>query len=92
VVGVCFEGDEPVLLQFVDVYPSPKFAKQISTLPQGEGGALDPRSVFLNCPFDDDFKSVFRAIVLTVVAGGFTPRCALERLDSSDTVSTRSPK
>ena len=42
------------------------------------------RSVFLNCPFDDDFKPVFRAIVFAAVACGFEPRCALERLDSSE--------
>ena len=42
------------------------------------------RSVFLNCPFDEDFKPVYRAIVFAIVACGFTPRCALERLDGGE--------
>jgi hypothetical protein len=42
------------------------------------------RSVFLNCPFDDEYRPLFRAIVFTVVACGFFPRCALERLDGGE--------
>jgi hypothetical protein len=42
------------------------------------------RSAFLNCPFDEDYQPVYRAIVFAIVACGFTPRCALERLDSSE--------
>lgn len=42
------------------------------------------RSVFLNCPFDDAFKPVYRAIVFAIVACGFTPRCALERIDGGE--------
>lgn len=36
------------------------------------------KSVFINCPFDDAFEPLFHAIVLTVAARGFTPRCARE--------------
>ena len=39
-------------------------------------------SVFINCPFDDEYWPIFEALVFTVVACGFTPRCALEELDS----------
>lgn len=39
-------------------------------------------SVFINCPFDDQYWPIFEAVVFTVVACGFTPRCALEELDS----------
>lgn len=35
-------------------------------------------SVFINCPFDDAFRPMFDALVLAVVACGFTPRSALE--------------
>ncbi|HWE06029.1 MAG TPA: hypothetical protein VG274_04925, partial [Rhizomicrobium sp.] len=42
------------------------------------------RSVFLNCPFDDEFKELYRAIVFAIVASGYTPRCALERLDGGE--------
>ena len=42
------------------------------------------RSVFVNCPFDDAFQPVFRAIIFAVVACDFTPRCALEGLDSAE--------
>jgi hypothetical protein len=39
-------------------------------------------SVFINCPFDDEYWPTFEAVVFTVAACGFTPRCALEELDS----------
>jgi len=34
--------------------------------------------VFLNCPFDDQYKPIFEALVFTIHACGFTARCALE--------------
>jgi hypothetical protein len=39
-------------------------------------------SVFINCPFDNQYWPIFEAVVFTVVACGFPPRCALEELDS----------
>jgi len=41
-------------------------------------------SVFLNCPFDDDYQPIFRAIVFAVQDLGFAARCALERDDSAE--------
>lgn len=41
------------------------------------------RNVFINCPFDDAYASIFEAIVFTVHDAGFRPKCARERLDSS---------
>lgn len=41
--------------------------------------------VFINCPFDDRYQELFRAIVFAVVDCGFSPRCALERSDSGET-------
>jgi hypothetical protein len=38
----------------------------------------DASSVFVNCPFDDDFRNCHLAIILTIVACGLTPRSALE--------------
>ncbi|HTF04824.1 MAG TPA: hypothetical protein VK826_12400 [Bacteroidia bacterium] len=38
--------------------------------------------VFINCPFDDGYKSMFEAIVFAVFDCGFIPRCALENGDS----------
>jgi hypothetical protein len=35
-------------------------------------------SVFINCPFDQDFEDSFFAIVFCVVCCGFVPRCAFE--------------
>lgn len=40
-------------------------------------------SVFINCPFDDDFEAILQAIVFTVISLGFTPRLALEDADNS---------
>jgi len=40
---------------------------------------VDPaRSVFINCPFDDEFEQLFDALVFAIVCCGFTPRSALE--------------
>jgi hypothetical protein len=39
-------------------------------------------SVFINCPFDDDYWPMLEAVVFTVLACGFQPRSALEELDS----------
>ncbi len=39
------------------------------------------KSVFINCPFDQDYKPLFEAIVFTVFDCGFQPRCALETED-----------
>jgi hypothetical protein len=41
------------------------------------------RSVFINCPFDSEYAPLFEAIVFAVHDAGFLPRCARERLDSS---------
>ncbi|WP_192822798.1 hypothetical protein [Rufibacter sp. LB8] len=35
-------------------------------------------NVFINCPFDDEFKPLFHAIVFTLHDCGFIARCALE--------------
>ena len=40
--------------------------------------------VFINCPFDPDYKPIFNAIVFTVVRSGFRARCALETDDAAE--------
>jgi hypothetical protein len=44
--------------------------------------ARDPLSVFINAPFDDHYRPMFEAMVFTVAACGYRPRCALEDDDS----------
>jgi len=41
------------------------------------------RSVFLNCPFDDDFQPLREAAVFAIVMLGFHVRCALDTADGS---------
>jgi hypothetical protein len=41
------------------------------------------RNVFINCPFDAEYAPLFEAIVFAVNDAGFRPKCARERLDSS---------
>lgn len=41
-------------------------------------------NVFINCPFDNEYKPLFDAIVFTVFDSGFVPRCALELDDSGE--------
>jgi len=43
------------------------------------------RDVFINCPFDDAFKPGFQALVFSVIACGFRPRCAKEMDDGAET-------
>jgi hypothetical protein len=35
-------------------------------------------AVFLNCPFDDEYQPIFRALVFVIHDCGFVARCALE--------------
>lgn len=44
---------------------------------------MKTRDVFINCPFSEDYKEFFLAIVYVVVRSGFKPRCALETDDGS---------
>lgn len=46
------------------------------------GAAGYDRSVFINCPFDPDYRPLFDALVFGVYTCGFLPRCALEAADS----------
>lgn len=47
--------------------------------------ARSNRNVFINCPFDEDYEPIFRAVVFTVEACGFSARSALESSNSSET-------
>jgi hypothetical protein len=47
------------------------------------GSGDDNVDVFINCPFDDDYRALFRAIIFAVIACGFRARCALEISDAA---------
>lgn len=40
------------------------------------------RSVFINCPFDADYRPLLRAACFAILACGYAPRCALDYSDS----------
>lgn len=42
------------------------------------------KSVFINCPFDKEYKKIFHAIVFTVIRLNFYPRNAEEESDGSE--------
>jgi hypothetical protein len=46
--------------------------------------AASDRLVFVNCPFDDEYKSLFNAVVFTIIRSGFVARCALETDNAAD--------
>jgi hypothetical protein len=48
-------------------------------------GLPQVQQVFINCPFDDQYQSLFEAIAFAVFVCGFQPRCALEMDDGSQT-------
>lgn len=41
-------------------------------------------SVFINCPFDDDYVSILRPVLFCLIDLGLMPRIALERTDSGE--------
>lgn len=41
-------------------------------------------NVFINCPFDDHYLPLFRAMVFVLYDAGFRPRCALESSDGAE--------
>lgn len=43
------------------------------------------RSVFINCPFDEDYDPILQAILFAVVYLGLFPRLSRERNDSAET-------
>lgn len=47
------------------------------------------RSVFVNCPFDDEYVPLLRPLLFTILFAGFQPRIASER---SDSLELRLPK
>jgi hypothetical protein len=42
------------------------------------------QSVFINCPFDEAYQPILRALVFIIVASGFRPRCALDSTDGAE--------
>ena len=46
---------------------------------------LSTDDVFINCPFDPDYKPTFQALVFTIFACGFRPRSARELDDGGQT-------
>jgi hypothetical protein len=42
-------------------------------------------NVFINCPFDKQYKPIFNAIVFAIHDAGFVARCSLEVIDSGKT-------
>jgi hypothetical protein len=41
-------------------------------------------NVFINCPFDSDYKHCFEALIFTVLASGYRAQCALADSNSGD--------
>lgn len=42
-------------------------------------------SIFVNCPFDEEYDPLFQAIIFTIIDCGFYARCALECQDGGTT-------
>ncbi len=41
-------------------------------------------NVFINCPFDNEYRELFNAMTFSIFACEFIPRCAIERDDSDE--------
>jgi hypothetical protein len=49
------------------------------------GSSIDyEQSVFINCPFDNNYLPLFRALIFAVFECGLTPRCAQEVYDAGE--------
>lgn len=46
--------------------------------------SLDKDSVFINCPFTEDYRELFHSIIFAVLSCGFRPRTAMEAGDAGD--------
>lgn len=42
------------------------------------------KNVFVNCPFDDDYRQLLLSIIFTIKYLGYIPRLSLERADSAE--------
>ena len=42
------------------------------------------KNIFVNCPFDDDYRQLLVGIVFTIMYFGYKPRLSLERADSAE--------
>lgn len=42
------------------------------------------KNVFINCPFDDEYRALLDAMVFAIHDCGFVPCCALEESDGGD--------
>ncbi|MBB3890547.1 hypothetical protein GGQ61_001264 [Phenylobacterium haematophilum] len=42
------------------------------------------KSVFINCPFDEEFRPILRAMVFAIIAAGYHPRTALDATDGAE--------
>ena len=42
------------------------------------------KNVFVNCPFDDDFRQLLLGVIFTILYFGYKPRLSLERADSAE--------
>jgi len=47
-------------------------------------GSRFEKSVFINCPFDEEYYPLLRPLLFTILSFGFDPRIALERSDSGE--------
>jgi hypothetical protein len=41
-------------------------------------------NVFINCPFDNDYRQLLLAVIFTALYLGYKPRLSLERADSGE--------
>lgn len=41
-------------------------------------------NVFINCPFDSEYRPIFRSIIFCIYDCGYVPRCALEDENGGD--------
>lgn len=51
--------------------------------PRGVPADFD-QNVFINCPFDENYKQLFQALIFAVFECGLRPRCALEVYDAGE--------
>lgn len=42
------------------------------------------QNIFINCPFDEDYRQLLLGVVFTVLYFGYNPRLSLERADSAE--------
>jgi hypothetical protein len=57
---------------------------RVTSQPRRGRAPAAAKAVFINCPFDDRYKPILRAMLFAIIASGYHPRCGLDKSDGAE--------